>query len=307
MTFRCFLFSSLVLMLVLTTSACRSSKNVEDNTLGGQFLKAKKLFDEKDYYEAQLELNKLTYTSRATEYEDDIQFYLAECYYRTEQYILATDAYQTILRNMPSSPYVRAAYFQIGMCNYNLSPVSQLDQNYTERAVAQFQGFIETFPVPDSVTLQSDLEDAKKLQDAAIDDTVRKAQYMDLVKRLELKLKQIDTVRIAEEKIKICREKLGKKLFDAAEQYVRLRAYRAATMFYDDVIKRFADTKYYEPALIGKIESLIVREHWEEADDSITLFEERFPEQKSRADGLRRQMASTKEQLAKEQAERRAQ
>jgi outer membrane protein assembly factor BamD len=47
---------------------------------------------------------------------------------------------------MPSSPLLPVAQYKIGLCYYNLSPKSSLDQRYTQRAIDEFQAFIEYFP-----------------------------------------------------------------------------------------------------------------------------------------------------------------
>lgn len=277
------------LFLVSLLGACTSSKIDEGASLPVVFREAQKLYDEEDYLGAQLELSKLTYTSRATEYEDDVQFLLGMSYFKSEQYLLAIDAFQTLLRNVPSSPYAQEAYFQIAESYYKMSPEPQLDQDYTRRAVIQYQGYIDTYPIPDSTGVSEEIAEAQELL-KTVQETDKKAQVEDVIRRLRNKLKQFERARIAESRITICREKLAKKIFDAAEQYVHLQAYRAATIYYEEVLSKFGDTKYAEPALIGKIDALIIREKWEDAQYDIKRYADAFPERRANIEQMRKKM-----------------
>ncbi len=292
------------LFLVLFVSACTSSKTDENASIPVIFREAQKMYDEGDYLGAQLELSKLTYTSRATEYEDDVQFLLGMSYFKSEQYLLAIDAFQTLMRNVPSSPYAQEAYFQIAECYYKMSPEPQLDQDYTRRAIIQYQGYIDTYPIPDSAGVAEEIAEAQELL-KSVQETDKKAQVEDVIRRLQNKLKQFEKVKIAEERIAICRNKLAKKLFDAAEQYVQLQAYRAATMYYEEVLSKFGDTKYAEPALRGKIDALIIREKWDDAEYDINRYADAFPERRTIVEQMRKKMndaitASKQAQLAEE-------
>lgn len=286
----CILFC---LGLALAAIGCSTQRIIFDESLKGRFEYAKSLYEQKDYYAAQLELNKLIYTSRATEYEDDVQFYLAQSYFFYGQYLLAAEAYQTLLRNIPSSPYSRIAFFQIAMCYYKLSPVHSLDQEYSRRAIAQFQSYIDTYPAPDSARIAREIQDLRLLA-ADAPDSARRATYEALIGRLQAQLGELDTLRLAEEKIMECRNKLALKALDAAKQYIQLRAYRAATLYFDEVLTSYPDSPYYEEALLGKIETLIVRERWSEAEDEIERYEEKFPDKKYKVEGAK---AFVKEQL----------
>jgi outer membrane protein assembly factor BamD len=292
------------LLLALFVSACSSSKTDENASLPIVFREAQKLYDEGDYLGAQLELSKLTYTSRATEYEDDVQFLLGMSYFKSEQYLLAIDAFQTLLRNVPSSPYAQEAYFQIAESYYKMSPVPQLDQDYTRRALIQFQGYIDTYPIPDSTGVAEEIAEAQELL-KTVQETDKKAQVEDVIRRLQNKLKQFEKVKIAEERIATCRKKLAQKIFEAAEQYVQLQAYRAATIYYEEVLSKFGDTQYAEPALRGKIDALIIREKWDDAEYDINRYADAFPERRTIVEQMRKKMndaiaASKKAQLAEE-------
>jgi outer membrane protein assembly factor BamD len=223
----------LTLGAAILSSCSSSSKGTP--TLQENFAKAKALYDKKDYTAAQLEFAKLAYVTRATELEGDVAYYQAQCYFYDEQYLLALDGYQQILRNLPNTPYLKDATFQQAMCLFKLSPPYALDQDYTKQAVQQFQIFIDYYPTSDSV-------------------------------------------KIADANIKICRNKLAHKDVENAGLYFKLRAYKAATIYYTNVIENFIDTDYFESALLGRIAAYIERSRWADAKADIEFYKEKFPD-----------------------------
>lgn len=81
----------------------------------------------------------------------------------------------------------------------------------------------------------------------------------------------------AEAKIKELNTRLAKKLFDTAELYMTMEYYRSATIYYTTVVEKYHDTPYAEPALIGKVKSLIARRKYDEAKRDVNRFFEKYP------------------------------
>lgn len=278
-------------MLAGTLNAgCSSVAPAASESLPDLFDYAKRLYNAEEYQDAILELQKLTYSSRATEYEDDVLFYLAQSYYKSGQYLLALDTYKRLVRNMPGTSYTRTVYFNIAMCYYNMSPRWSLDQEYSRLAIQQFQIFIDGYPAPDSAEIADQIAELKAHSEK---DTTK--QYSSLLQKVKQQYGLLDTLRMAENHIQICREKLARKTFETAEQYVRLRAYKAAGVYYDEVILGYSDSPYYEPALRGKIDALIIRKKWDEALAAIEKYEELFPDKRDQVKGEHKEV---KEALA---------
>lgn len=55
------------------------------------------------------------------------------------------------------------------------------------------------------------------------------------------------------------REKLAKNTYYIARQYIQLKKYKASGIYFDEVIKRYPDTIYFEQAWKGRIDVLIKR------------------------------------------------
>lgn len=257
----------------VVSAGCSSVKPAASESLPDRFDYGKRLYNAGEYQDAIMELQKLTYMSRATEYEDDVLFYLAQSYFKSNQYLLALDTYKRLVRNVPGTPYTRTIYFQIAMSYYNMSPIWSLDQEYTKLAIQQFQIFIDGYPAPDSAEVATQIAELK----ASAEKDSTNQRYASTLQKVKNQYGLLDTLKKAENYIQICREKLAHKTFETAEQYVRLRAYKAAGIYYDEVILGYSDSPYYERALLGKIDVLVTRKKWDEALVAIEKYEELFP------------------------------
>jgi outer membrane protein assembly factor BamD len=117
-----------------------------ETTAEMRFEKAKALFDDEDYLEAINEFSVITLQHQGTAYADDAQYYLGECRFQRGEFLLAAFEYQQLMRNMPASPLVPDAQYKLGFCYYELSPKSSLDQQYSLKAIDEFQSFVEYYP-----------------------------------------------------------------------------------------------------------------------------------------------------------------
>ena len=82
--------------------------------------------------------------------------------------------------------------------------------------------------------------------------------------------------------------KLAKKVYDAAQQYALLERYKSALQYYDDVIDQYHDSDYAPLAWLDKIQLLIDRKRYPEAQTEMTRFLTRYPNSvlRGRADAL---------------------
>jgi outer membrane protein assembly factor BamD len=192
------------------------------------------LFDNRDYLEAVNEFTILTLQYQGSTVAGDAQFYLAECRYNRGEFLLASYEYQTLKRNMPSSPRVQEAMYKLGLCFFNLSPKSRLDQQYTKRAIDELQAFVEYYPKSEFIA-----DASTKIQDLT--------------------------------------GRLAKKEYDTAQLYATMEYYKAATVYYDNVIEKYHDTEFAPLAYLGKTEMLMTRKKFREAKLEVTKFIEKFP------------------------------
>lgn len=125
---------------------CGSGEQATSLTVDQRFEHAKALFDDEDWLEAISEFTIVTLQFPGSAFADDAQFYLGECRFMRGEYLLAAFEYQTLKRNMPASPLVPEAQYKLALSYYRLSPKSTLDQQYTKKAIEEFQAFVEYYP-----------------------------------------------------------------------------------------------------------------------------------------------------------------
>ena len=96
----------------------------------------------------------------------------------------------------------------------------------------------------------------------------------------------------ADAKIKELNSRLAKKLYDDARQYVILDYYTSAIIYLNDVIEHYHDTEYAPLAELDKVEILIDRRKYQEANSELNRFYFRYPQSvlKSRADKLKERL-----------------
>ncbi|MBM2839666.1 MAG: outer membrane protein assembly factor BamD [Bacteroidetes bacterium] len=125
---------------------CGSSEVTTNIPVEERFRTAKALFDDEDYLPAINEFTVITLQHQGSAYADSAQFLLAECRYHRGEYLLAATEYGYLKRIFPSSPLVPEAQYKLAMSYYNLSPKPMLDQQYTKKAIDEFQEFIDYYP-----------------------------------------------------------------------------------------------------------------------------------------------------------------
>jgi outer membrane protein assembly factor BamD len=274
---------------ILTFSGCSSTKPPTTATehVNEAYAKAKALYAKKDYSAAAVTLETLIFTSRATAIEGDILFLLAQSYYYSEQYYLAGDTYTKLLRQMPSSPFARTAQFMVGKSYEQLSPHYELDQQTTAKAIEQYKVYIEQYPVKDSLRISGEVDTYREL----LKINPQNPSYKENYTRAMSQYARIDSVRYAFKAISRMRDKLARNAFSVAHQYVQLGKYKAAAIFYDEVIKKYSDSSYLHQSWTGKIDVLIKRKKWFDASQTLELYIQLYPAREKEMAGVKAKIA----------------
>jgi len=136
----------ILLLIMAVATGCGSSEPTEQMSAEKRFATGMKLFKSGDYLDAIEDFKTVTLQFQGSGFAADAQYFLAECRYMREEYILAAYEYDQLIRTMPSSPYVTRARYKRAMCYFMLSPPSFLDQEYTRKAIDDFQAYIEYSP-----------------------------------------------------------------------------------------------------------------------------------------------------------------
>ncbi len=136
----------MLLYVLLALSGCGSKDTTKQLGAEERFTLGMKYFNKGDYLDAIEEFKVVALQFQTSKYADAAQFFMAESRFRREEYVLAAFEYDVLLRTMPSSPYASRARFQRATCFFELSPKSSLDQDYSRKAIDEYQAFLEYFP-----------------------------------------------------------------------------------------------------------------------------------------------------------------
>ena len=107
---------------------------------------AKEKFDDEDYFDAVNDFTVVILRFTGSSVSDSAQYYLATSHYYMDEYIIAAAEYSKLVNTMSESPLVADAQFMLADSYYQLSPRAALDQEYTQKAIREFQIFLEDFP-----------------------------------------------------------------------------------------------------------------------------------------------------------------
>ncbi len=145
--------------------SCGGKARKTGPTAEESFRHAMDKFNRGKYLDASEELTLVTLNFSGSSLIDSAQFYLGESHFRMKEYIVAADEFGRLIDQYPSSPLVDNAKYKIGLSYYLLSPNYQLDQEYTRKALKEFQEFTEMFPESDLVpsVLEKIMEARSKL------------------------------------------------------------------------------------------------------------------------------------------------
>lgn len=111
------------------------------------------LYQQEDYEEAVKEFEAIIIQYPGSSILDDAQYYLAMTRYKREEYILAAYQFSKLIKSMPSSEFLADSQFMLAESYYELSPHYTLDQQYTKKAIEEYQAFLDFFPLNEKVNL----------------------------------------------------------------------------------------------------------------------------------------------------------
>jgi outer membrane protein assembly factor BamD len=146
MEVRCLLHRLMLFSLVLVISACGGNKARPNMSTEERFAYAMKLFNSKDYFDARTQFRIVILNAPGNTIVDQAQFYLAECHFEMDEFILGKAEYERLLKLYPRSAFLDDAQYKLALCYDRLSPKSDLDQKYTRNAIEEFQRFLEDYP-----------------------------------------------------------------------------------------------------------------------------------------------------------------
>lgn len=163
-----------ILILTVFMFGCSASVDTTNMTAEEHFEYAMSLYNEEDYEKSINEFQAILLQFPGNQITDDAQFYLGMSYYKSGQYLLGAYEFSKLIRDIPGSEFVDDAQFMLADSYFQLSPPYPLDQSYTEKAIDEFQAFIDFFPTDKRVK-----QAEEKIQQ--LNTKLAEKEYMDAV------------------------------------------------------------------------------------------------------------------------------
>ncbi len=194
----------ILFILILTASCGEYEKLLKSTDYELKKTKAKEYYDAKQFVKASELFGQIIPRFRATEEAEELNWLNAQSYYGMKQYDLAGSYFKSLVEQYPYGKYAEEATFLGAVCDYNLSPKAELDQDNTRNSIEGFNLFINRYGV--SPKIQEAKDHIKELQERLVEKSYMNAklyynmkEYKSAVTALTNSLKQYSDSKYREE------------------------------------------------------------------------------------------------------------
>jgi outer membrane protein assembly factor BamD len=194
----------LLIILVLVSSCGEYEKLLKSTDSDLKKEKAKEYYAAGQYVKSSELLGQILPRYRATEEAEELNWIHAQSYYGMKDYFMAGSYFKAFTDQFPFGKHAEEAHYLVAMCDYKISPRSELDQEYTKNALEEFNIFINRY------TYSPKIEECKvmvsELQDKLVEKSHNNAklyydmkQYKAAVVAINNSLKQYANSKYREE------------------------------------------------------------------------------------------------------------
>lgn len=103
-------------------------------------------YEKEDYSKAKMLFEQSLNYLRGRPDGEKAYYYFANCHYELREYVLASYYYKNFTNTFTNSAFREEAAFKSAYCNYLMSPTFRLEQSNTEKAIEEFQLFVNLYP-----------------------------------------------------------------------------------------------------------------------------------------------------------------
>ena len=133
----------IILLLILN---CSGNKPKADWSVEEYYRYAKDQFEDEDYYNSVNSFTVIVLRYPGSIYADSAQYYLATSHFNMDEFIIAAEEYKKLINDMSHSKLISLAQLMLAESYYRMSPRSELDQEYTYKAIKEYQTYLEDYP-----------------------------------------------------------------------------------------------------------------------------------------------------------------
>ncbi|MDR0661079.1 MAG: outer membrane protein assembly factor BamD [Prevotellaceae bacterium] len=133
-------------ILIFGVSCSKYEKLLKSSDNEAKYQAALKYYERGKYKRATPLFDALVLANRGTPRDDTTNFYMAKSYYLDKDPFTAEYYFGSFKNTFPRSPFAEEAAYLQGVCLYDASYRSELDQTPTQRTLAIFAEFNYTYP-----------------------------------------------------------------------------------------------------------------------------------------------------------------
>jgi outer membrane protein assembly factor BamD len=142
---------SILLVAVLFYSCNEYQKALKTEDVAIKFDMANKLYEAGKYSKAIRIFEQMAPVYKGKPQAEKLFYMFAQSYYKTEQYYLAANQFESFVASYPKSEKLEETAFLGASCFAKLSPNYALDQVDTFKAIEKLQSFIDSYPKSSNV------------------------------------------------------------------------------------------------------------------------------------------------------------
>ncbi len=133
--------------MIAGLTACASKNQIRPgDTLEVAYEKATRMYNNGKYVDAARGFETVLSIGRGSTIAQDAQWFLADSYFKSRDYVMSAAEFQRYHGNYPRSDRRAEAEFMEGLCYVKLSPRHNLDQSDTYKAIEIMQLYLARYP-----------------------------------------------------------------------------------------------------------------------------------------------------------------
>ncbi|MFA6570146.1 MAG: outer membrane protein assembly factor BamD [Bacteroidota bacterium] len=195
----------------------------------------------------------------------------AMTYFKNEDYVEAQRMFDAIKLQFPASQYADDAQYYLAETNFKRKEFILAAFNYgSVRRIYPQSEYCKVALFKTALCFNELSPPYDRDQDYTIKAINAFTEYQTIYPNDSL-------YKLATENIVQLRNKLANREYFIAELYRKLYSPGSSLIYYDQVINEYPDTKFYEPALFGKIEVLSEMKKTDDTRNAIDSYKKLFP------------------------------
>ena len=139
-------FLLFIWVIVLLASCGEYQKLLKSEDYQLIYKKAIEYYNKGDYQRAQNLLDGIRTVFSGTSKAQNIAYYRAFCSYNLKDYEVAASLFRQFIKTYPESAFAEECLYMVGFCDYKASPKPRLDQQVTDKALNEFQLYLNRYP-----------------------------------------------------------------------------------------------------------------------------------------------------------------